>query len=366
MSFLTGSAPKASFSTQPTILPQQQQLLTDLQGLLESGQTPAGVQAYGGNYSAPLQPLQQTSLAGLEQQALAVPGQQTPQQSGTVNTASNTLTNALNFQPPQIDATQAFKTGVVDPLTTNFNTNVLPGIAGHYGAGAGGAFSSDAFKARDKASTDFNNTLASAGSTFAYNAASTNQSADLTGNQQRIAALGQTPGIAGLSANLQGIDIANLLATLQGGAVPYQQAQTQVVGQYQDFLNQLNQKQALLGDFSGSSLAPTLQTLGVGTGGSSGLLQGLLGNTGLGTAAGTAIFSDERLKEDLEQVGEVEGLPIYKYKYKGDPARKERVGVLAQDAEKRVPAAVVRLDDKRGTRLVNYSALLEGLLKEAA
>ncbi len=68
---LTGSAPKATFSTQPTIAPSQNQLLNDLVGLLETGVTPAGVQSYGGTFAAPLSPVQNRSLAALEQEALA-------------------------------------------------------------------------------------------------------------------------------------------------------------------------------------------------------------------------------------------------------------------------------------------------------
>jgi hypothetical protein len=52
-----------------------------------------------------------------------------------------------------------------------------------------------------------------------------------------------------------------------------------------------------------------------------------------------SIFSDERLKEDIEPVGKTKGgLPIYTYKYKGDET--PRMGVMAQDVKKKQPGAL--------------------------
>ncbi|GMB80544.1 tail fiber domain-containing protein [Shinella zoogloeoides] len=50
-------------------------------------------------------------------------------------------------------------------------------------------------------------------------------------------------------------------------------------------------------------------------------------------------FSDERLKEDIRQVGETDdGTPIYTYRYKGDPT--PQMGVMAQDVAEEQPEAV--------------------------
>lgn len=77
---------------------------------------------------------------------------------------------------------------------------------------------------------------------------------------------------------------------------------------------------------------------------------GLMGALGMGLQA-ASIFSDERLKEDVERVGETDGgLGVYKYRYKGDPT--PHMGVMAQEVEKKQPkASGPRVG---GYRTVNY------------
>jgi len=63
------------------------------------------------------------------------------------------------------------------------------------------------------------------------------------------------------------------------------------------------------------------------------------------------MFSDRRLKENVERVGETdEGTPIYTYNYKGDP--QIHMGVMAQDVEKENPDAVVT--HPSGFKMVDY------------
>lgn len=60
-------------------------------------------------------------------------------------------------------------------------------------------------------------------------------------------------------------------------------------------------------------------------------------------------FSDERVKEDIEHIGELEdGSKIYRFRYKGDP--KVHIGLIAQEVEKRQPSAVVEIG---GIKAVN-------------
>lgn len=72
----------------------------------------------------------------------------------------------------------------------------------------------------------------------------------------------------------------------------------------------------------------------------------------LGSLAGTAlpfILSDERMKEDIERVGETDGgSPLYRYKYKGDDSGATHIGVLAQEEAKKNPGAVVRMGSVLG------------------
>jgi hypothetical protein len=105
---------------------------------------------------------------------------------------------------------------------------------------------------------------------------------------------------------------------------------------------------------------------GYGTGqGAAGAQQGMLdaitgGNVlgGLLNFAGSSggssllgkVFSDVALKENIDRVGELyDGLGIFRYNYIGDPT--PRIGVIAQDVEKKYPDAVV---DIGGYKAVNY------------
>jgi hypothetical protein len=60
------------------------------------------------------------------------------------------------------------------------------------------------------------------------------------------------------------------------------------------------------------------------------------------TAGALMMISDERLKTDKKKVGETNaGLPIYTYKMIGDP--KTQMGVMAQDVQKKQPAAARKM-----------------------
>ena len=115
-----------------------------------------------------------------------------------------------------------------------------------------------------------------------------------------------------------------------------------------------NQAQSLLGGaakgIGGLLSSPTSGTIG----------NSLL--TGLGS-----IFSDERLKDEIEPVGALyDGQEIYRYRYKGDDTT--RIGLMAQDVENLFPDAVREFS---GYKAVNYkdatdfAAQLGGLLEAA-
>jgi hypothetical protein len=89
--------------------------------------------------------------------------------------------------------------------------------------------------------------------------------------------------------------------------------------------------------------------------------QGLMGGLmGMGGKIGAALpwgpmfaASDERLKENIEKVGKLDGHSLYRYNYKGDD--KEHIGVMAQEVEKKRPDAVHKTAG--GVRMVDYGAL---------
>lgn len=87
---------------------------------------------------------------------------------------------------------------------------------------------------------------------------------------------------------------------------------------------------------------------------------GILGGAGLagggmaGAGLGALLFSDARLKEDAERVGETDdGIPIYRWRYKGDS--QVHIGPMAQDVEKVKPDAV--LTHSSGYKMLNLEAL---------
>ena len=104
---------------------------------------------------------------------------------------------------------------------------------------------------------------------------------------------------------------------------------------------------------------------------------GKMGTSGGGTIGGNAvsgigslvssIFSDERLKEDIEHVGELnDGQPVYKYRYIGDP--KWQIGLMAQDVEKTNPDAVVEIGGYKAVdygKATKYAADLSRFLEAA-
>lgn len=87
---------------------------------------------------------------------------------------------------------------------------------------------------------------------------------------------------------------------------------------------------------------------------SGGLFGSILG--GVGNLAGGWLASDERVKKDVEKVGQLDGHNLYRYHYKGEPNdAPKHVGVMAQEAEKTRPDAVAEFDD--GVKRVNYGSL---------
>lgn len=140
---------------------------------------------------------------------------------------------------------------------------------------------------------------------------------------QANATAGQYDTLAGLNYGTQtGIGNANANADLAG-------------------LNASGNFWNLLGGLGG------MKTSGGGTVGGN-AISGI--GSGLSSLAGS-IFSDERLKEDIEKVGELyDGSNVYRYNYIGDAT--PRIGLMAQEVEKTQPDAVVEIG---GYKAVDYS-----------
>lgn len=81
--------------------------------------------------------------------------------------------------------------------------------------------------------------------------------------------------------------------------------------------------------------------------------------SGLGSFGGALIgLSDERAKKDVEKRGEIDGMGIYDFRYKGEPGdTPKHTGLMAQEVAKEKPEAV--LDTPSGLMAVNYTEALK-------
>ena len=145
-----------------------------------------------------------------------------------------------------------------------------------------------------------------------------------------------------IGTNAQQAGLAGAQAQLAAGQT---QQQTQQAG-LQALYNQFQQQQGFP-----YQQAQFLANIAEGTG-------ALSGNATSGTSTttgGGGFFSDERLKENIQRVGETDdGQPIYRYHYTGD--KNTQIGLLAQDVEKHHPEAVGLAG---GYKTVNYKKATE-------
>ena len=159
-------------------------------------------------------------------------------------------------------------------------------------------------------------------------------------NRQNLQNAAQLFGSIGTNAQQAGL--AGAQAQLAAGQT---QQQTQQAG-LQAMYNQFQQQQGFP-----YQQAQFLANIAEGTG-------ALSGNATSGTSTtqgGGGFFSDERLKENIQRVGETDdGQPIYRYNYKGD--KNTQIGLLAQDVEKHHPEAVGLAG---GYKTVNYKKATE-------
>ena len=135
-------------------------------------------------------------------------------------------------------------------------------------------------------------------------------------------ALSNQMGALGIGAQTAGLTGAQ--AQLGAGTLGQQTTQAGNTALYNQFL----QQQAYP-----FQVAQFLANIAEGTG-------ALSGSTTT-TQQPMPFFSDRRLKEDIKRVGTAHnGLPIYTFKYKGDPAEQTHIGFMADEVEKKHPEAV--------------------------
>lgn len=227
------------------------------------------------------------------------------------------------FQQQVIDATMK--------QMAQANEQAQSGALGQ--AASSGAFGGD--RAGIAAANLANQQGLSMGSTLAgLNAQNYNQALAAAQQQQQLY-LGATQAdlarlaqggqfLAGLGTAAQQAGLAGAEAQINAGTL---QQQTEQAGK-NALYNQFQQQQAYP-----FQVAQFLANIAMGTG-------ALSGSTTT-TTQPSSWFSDRRLKEDIRRIGHTDdGLPIYKYKYKGDDNHQTHIGFMADEVEQVKPEAV--------------------------
>ncbi len=178
------------------------------------------------------------------------------------------------------------------------------------------------------------------------------QAMGLAGQQvANLGSMGQQ--LAGLGAGAQGSVLQGAQAQMAAGAQEQATEQARLQAAYDQWM----QRQAY--PFQQAQFfANVAQGLGAGAGGSSSttapapsLGSQILG--GLGAVG--SIYSDKRMKENIQAVGKLnDGQTVYRYNFKGDP--KTQIGLLAQEVEESKPGAVTQV---RGLKMVDYKGATE-------
>lgn len=142
--------------------------------------------------------------------------------------------------------------------------------------------------------------------------------------------------------NRYNIDQTNVYNRLMGAAGMGQASTGQMIQSGQNYANNVGNLQTGLASAQANSAAAQASQPS--------MFDQLLS---AGVQAGVAAFSDIRLKENIEHVGEQNGYPIYEFNYINIP-EKRYSGVMAQDVEKVMPEAVV---ESEGMKMVNYDMI---------
>ena len=294
-------------------------------------------------FVAPLNQQQQTGISNINQQANAAQPAYGAAMQGTAQASQGY--NAPNYQ----QGVQAYMNpylqnamGSTAAYLQNQNQQQQNQLQGN--AISSGAFGGDRGKVAQAAlmgqqNLAMGNTLSNMANT-GYQQSAQNY---MTGLQQQGALANQYGNLAGQA---QQIGLAGAQAQLGAGTLGQQTTQAGNTALY----NQFQQQQAY--PFQVSQF---LANIAEGTG-------ALSGSTTT-TQQPMSFFSDRRLKHDIKRVGTAEnGLPIYKFKYKGDDSEQTHVGFMADEVEKIHPEAVGLAG---GYKTVDYDKASEPVHKYA-
>mgnify|MGYP001605284595 CR=1 FL=1 len=335
-----------------------QDILSRAQNVASQPYTP-----YSGQLTAGLDPTQQAGISNIN----AAYGQAQPWFNQAGQYAQQGAAPVANISGADIQRYQnPFQQSVIDATMGNINEadqrqqQMVKGNAAMSGALGGDRQAVAQAELARQQGLARNQTLAglqSQGYSQALAAAQSQQA-----NQQQNAARSlQGAGVYGnLGAGAQQAQLQGAGAQLGAGQVAQQTEQQRLNALYGQFQQQQAFPYQQLGWLSGiaapigSQMGQTQTNVGPEKDNTSQYL-------GMGLSAAASIFSDERLKENIHEVGELyDGKPVYRYNYKGDPTT--QIGLLSQEVEKDQPEAVYHIN---GMGAVDYDAATAGSIRRA-
>ena len=350
-------APAAQTVTQKTELPAWLEDVTKENLRIADQISQRPYQAYGGNLIAGFSPEQEQAFRMTQRQAgMTMPLYQTAAETATGLTTATLPSflqgNLSQYMNPFIGEVEnrALSRGQ-EALQQNLNQiSATAGRAGAFGGSRQGIQEGVAQAEAAKNVADLSAQLRLQG----YQQATGQAQADLARQMQ---AAGMLPGIAEAQQRAGLMDAASIEAI---GAQRQALQQAQLEDAYNRFMEERNYPIEMLnlrlGATSATPYGSTQTRTTTGGPGGSNFLSGA--GTAI-TAATTAmkllpmLFSDERMKTDIEKVGKDDetGLTMYAYRYKGDPKSYPKVvGPMAQEVEKKYPEMV---EERGGKKAVN-------------
>ena len=298
-------------------------------------------------FVAPLTATQQAGIAATGQYANAA--QPYYQQAADLTTAGAGAVNpeALNINQYMSPYLQNVAQSEANLLNQN-NQQAMAGQLGNaissgaFGGDRAGIAAANLNQQNQLANANIYSNILNTGYNTALQTAAQQQGVDLSAQQANLARMssaGAQLGNLGTAAQTAGLAGAN--AELAAGQVQQQTQQAGLSALYNQFLQQQSYP---------FQVAQFLAGIAEGTG-------ALSGSTTT-TTQPQSFFSDENLKEDIEDVGRThDGQKIIRFRYKGeDKTAPKRIGLLAQDVEKHHPEAVGLAG---GYKAVDYDRALE-------
>lgn len=262
--FLFGSEPETKVEPTSTLSPQQQAILKQLSGYFggEGSIAKAG-EAYTGDIAAGASPLQETSLAALEQQALQGVG-------GTSKAAGSTLTDILHGGPGDIQ--KYFEETVQKPLMRQYE-DIFNATSRRYAPS--GFYGSERIKSEDKSRRDLLDALT--------------REQTRVGFEERNRDLQTKLQAAGLAGQVDAGQLDPLLKLLEAGGTQRGIDQDKLTADYLEYQRQKDEQEKRVKAMIASLGIPTTENIVTQEGGSPGLLSSVAPIVGgyLGTTSGS-------------------------------------------------------------------------------